>query len=229
MKTDGVVRRVGVMAMAVLMTASVTGCASLSQTERGAGIGAAAGAAVGAVVGSRTGSTARGAIIGAAVGATAGAVIGREMDAQADALEAELEGAKVERVGEGLQLTFDSGIFFGFDSAELQSEARQNLDVLVRNLQTYPGYNVVIVGHTDSRGRAEYNQRLSERRAQAAGNYLISRGIEARRIDTIGMGMTEPVASNDTDAGRAMNRRVEIAIFASEAYRRELEQREGTR
>jgi len=207
--------------------ALLNGCAALNQTQRGAVIGAAAGGAVGAAVGSATGSTARGAIIGAAVGGTAGAVIGRQMDQQRAELAQELPGARVERYGEGLLITFDSGILFGFDSDVIQGAARENLTNLSNSLRSYPETEVLIVGHTDNVGSAQYNQGLSERRAAAARNYLVSQGVPSNRIRTQGMGLREPVASNETESGRAQNRRVEVAIFASEAYRQELLRRHG--
>jgi outer membrane protein OmpA-like peptidoglycan-associated protein len=209
------------------VAALLSGCAGLNQTQRGAVIGAAAGGAVGAAVGSATGSTARGAIIGAAVGGTAGAVIGRQMDQQREELAAELPGARVERYGEGLLITFDSGILFGFDSDVIQGAARDNLTNLSNSLRRYPDTEVLVVGHTDNVGSAQYNQGLSERRAASARNFLVAQGVPANRVRTQGMGLREPVASNETEAGRAQNRRVEVAIFASEAYRQELLRRHG--
>jgi outer membrane protein OmpA-like peptidoglycan-associated protein len=209
------------------VTALLGGCAQLTQTQRGAAIGAAAGGAVGAAVGSATGSTARGAIIGAAVGGTAGAVIGAQMDRQRAELAAELEGARVERYGEGLLITFESGLLFDFDSDVVRGAARENLTNLANSLRNYPDTEVLIVGHTDNVGAAAYNQGLSERRAASARNYLVSQGVPANRIRTMGMGLREPVASNETEAGRAQNRRVEVAIFASEQYRQELLRRHG--
>jgi outer membrane protein OmpA-like peptidoglycan-associated protein len=203
------------------------GCAGMTQTQRGATIGAAAGGAVGAAVGSATGSTARGAIIGAAVGGTAGAVIGAQMDRQRAELASELEGARVERYGEGLLLTFESGLLFDFDSDVVRGAARQNLTNLANSLRNYPETEVLIVGHTDNVGSAQYNQGLSERRAASARNFLVSQGVPSNRIRTQGMGLREPVASNETEAGRAQNRRVEVAIFASEAHRQELLRRHG--
>jgi outer membrane protein OmpA-like peptidoglycan-associated protein len=211
----------------VAIAALVSGCAGLTQTQRGAVVGAAAGGAVGAAVGNATGSTARGAIIGAAVGGTAGAVIGAQMDRQRAELARELEGATVERYGEGLLLTFASGLLFDFDSDVVRGAARQNLTNLANSLSSYPDTEVLIVGHTDNVGSAQYNQGLSERRAAAARSFLISQGVPANRIRTQGMGLREPVASNDTDAGRAQNRRVEVAIFASESVRQELIRRHG--
>jgi outer membrane protein OmpA-like peptidoglycan-associated protein len=213
---------------AVLAIAGVlNGCAALNQTQRGALIGAAAGGAVGAAVGDATGSTARGAIIGAAVGGTAGAIIGAQMDRQRAELAAELEGARVGRFGEGLLITFDSGILFAFDSDVIQGAARQNLANLANSLRRYPDTEVLIVGHTDNIGSPQYNQGLSERRAASARNFLIVQGIPADRIRTQGLGLHEPVAGNDTETGRALNRRIEVAIFASEVYRQELLRRHG--
>jgi outer membrane protein OmpA-like peptidoglycan-associated protein len=215
---------------AVLTVAALfSGCSALTQTQRGAVIGAGAGGAVGAAVGSATGSTARGAIIGAAVGGVAGAVIGAQMDRQRAELASDLEGARVERYGEGLLITFDSGLLFGFDSDVVQGAARQNLTNLANSLREYPETEVLIVGHTDNVGTAAYNQGLSERRAASARNFLVSQGVQANRVRTMGMGLNEPVANNQTEAGRSQNRRVEVAIFASEAHRQELLRRHGGR
>jgi len=208
--------------LAVVSVFLLSGCASWSQAETGAAIGGATGAVLGGVIGNQTGSTARGAIIGAAVGGTAGAIIGREMDKQAEELEEGLPNAEVERVGEGIQVTFDSGILFDFDSSALRPVAQGHLTELAASLREYDDSELLIVGHTDSVGADEYNQRLSERRAEAAGNFLIRAGVAPSRIRTTGLGETEPVASNDTEVGRQENRRVEVAIFASEAYRKRL-------
>ncbi|HWV57506.1 MAG TPA: OmpA family protein [Longimicrobiales bacterium] len=209
---------------AVLLVASVPllagGCSQLSGTQRGAIIGAAGGAAVGAAVGNATGSTARGAIIGAAVGGVAGAIIGRRMDQQAEELALAIPGATVQRVGEGIVVTFDSGILFDFDRSDLRPEARQNLANLAASLNKYPDTEILLVGHTDNVGTDSYNQSLSERRALAARDYLVAQGVAAARIRAVGRGESEPIATNDTDAGRQQNRRVEVAIFAGEELRR---------
>jgi outer membrane protein OmpA-like peptidoglycan-associated protein len=224
-----IARRAGAaLALAVFMIGTTSGCASLTRTERGAIIGAATGATVGGVVGRVAGSTTRGAIIGAVVGGAAGAVIGREMDQKAEQLETELENAEVERVGEGILVTFDSGILFDFDSSVLRAEARQNLAELARTLGDMSGdVELLIAGHTDSVGTDDYNFRLSERRAQAAADYLMTRGIPPARIFISGLGETEPVATNDTDQGRQLNRRVEVAIYATDEYREEVRRRVG--
>lgn len=212
----------GVAMTVAILVPFAAGCSSLSQTQKGAIIGAAGGGAVGAAVGSAAGSTAKGAIIGAAVGGVAGAIIGRQMEKQAEELAADLENAKVEQVGEGLLVTFDSGLLFDYDSDVVKGAAADNLTSLANSLQTYPESEVLIVGHTDARGTDSYNMDLSDRRAASARAYLTSQGIDPSRIRTTGRGEVEPVATNDTDAGRQQNRRVEVAIFASEEYREQL-------
>lgn len=201
----------------------LAGCSQMSQMQKGAIIGAAGGGAVGAAIGKATGSTARGAIIGAAVGGAAGAIIGRQMDKQAEELALSIPGATVQRVGEGIVVTFDSGILFDFNSAELRPEARQNLLNLAESLKKHDGTEVLLIGHTDSVGSDSYNQTLSERRAQAAANFLASAGVSPQRIRAVGRGESEPIADNGTEAGRQENRRVEVAIFAGEAMRKQAE------
>lgn len=211
---------IAIVAAVLLLPLSFSGCASMSKSERGAAVGGTAGAVLGGVIGNQTGSTARGAILGAAIGGAAGVLIGRQMDEQAEALEEEIPNAEVERVGEGIQVTFDSGILFDFDSYELRDVAREHLTNLASSLKEYADSEVLIVGHTDSSGADDYNQRLSENRANAAGNLLIRSGVAPSRVKMMGLGETEPVASNETDEGMQQNRRVEVAIFASEEYRK---------
>lgn len=207
-----------VLAMAVTLPA----CASLNHTQKGAVIGAAAGGAAGAVIGKQVGSTAKGAIIGAAVGGTAGAIIGARMDRQAKELAMEIPGARVERVGEGIVVTFDSGLLFAYDSDVIQGSARTNLTNLAQSLDKYPKTDVLIVGHTDATGSNSYNQGLSERRAASAAAYITGQGVERARLRTTGRGELEPIASNDTADGRALNRRVEIVIVASDELKKEV-------
>ena len=214
-------------ALIALTVLQVSACASWGNREKGAVVGAAAGAGVGAVIGNQTGSTARGAIIGAVVGGAAGAVIGHQMDQQAKEIDQSVPGAKVERVGEGIQVTFDSGLLFDFDSDRIRPDAAANLNSLAESFVKYPNSDLLIVGHTDSRGDDTYNMNLSQRRANAASAYLAARGVPANRIKTSGRGEMEPVASNDTEAGMQQNRRVEIAIFANEAYRNQVKSNSG--
>jgi outer membrane protein OmpA-like peptidoglycan-associated protein len=203
---------------AVVLGASVlviTGCGT-SKAVRGGVIGAGTGGVIGGVIGNQAGNTAVGAIIGAAVGGTTGALIGRHMDKQAEEMQRDLENARIERVGEGIKITFDSGILFDYDSAALRSLARTNIDNLVVILNKYPDTNIVVEGDTDNTGSDSYNQDLSERRARAVANQLMAGSVAGSRVSTLGLGESNPVASNDTDAGRQLNRRVEIAIFANE-------------
>ncbi|HTH66306.1 MAG TPA: OmpA family protein [Gemmatimonadales bacterium] len=207
-----------------LMSLSLNSCATHAQT--GAVVGATSGAVVGGVVGKVAGNhTARGAIIGAVVGGTAGALIGARMDRQAKELAQNIPGAKVERVGEGIQVTFESGLLYDFDSDIVRPEARKNLRTLAASLDKYPGSDILVVGHTDQVGPASYNQSLSERRASAAADYLVVQGVNRDRVSTRGKGETEPIADNETERGRELNRRVEVAIYASQAYRAELAKR----
>jgi outer membrane protein OmpA-like peptidoglycan-associated protein len=213
-------------AFAALVSGSA--CASLSKKENGAIIGATAGAAAGGLIGSANGSTAKGAIVGAAVGGAAGAVIGHQMDQQAKEIKQNIPGAVVERVGEGLQVTFESGLLFDYDSDVLRAAAKDNLATLASSLDKYPGTNVVIVGHTDDKGTDSYNMTLSERRAAAASGYLASRGVTSVRLRAVGRGEIEPVAPNDSDAGRQKNRRVEVAIYANDQLKAQALRQGGT-
>jgi outer membrane protein OmpA-like peptidoglycan-associated protein len=209
--------------VAAMTAIGLNGCATHSQT--GVLVGATGGAVVGGVIGKATGNTARGAVIGAVVGGAAGGIIGAQMDRQAKELKQNIPGAIVERVGEGITVTFQSGLLYGFDSDVVRPEAQKNLRALASSLDKYPGSDILIVGHTDQVGSSQYNQSLSERRAAAAANYLVSQGVARSRVATRGMGETDPVATNETEMGRQQNRRVEVAIYASEAYRAEAAQR----
>lgn len=206
-----------------LLALLLVGCATKTQT--GAVVGTAGGAVVGGVIGKVAGSTAKGAIIGAVVGGVAGAIIGSQMDKQAKELEQNIKGARVERVGEGIQVTFDSGLLFDFDSEVLRPEAKTNLRELAASLVKYPGSDLLILGHTDQLGSTGYNQALSERRANSAASYLMAQGVGGSRIAARGLGETEPVASNETEAGRQANRRIEASIFASKETRAAAEKR----
>jgi outer membrane protein OmpA-like peptidoglycan-associated protein len=210
------------VAALTLTALALGGCASMSNKEKGAVIGAATGAAAGGAIGRANGSTAKGAIIGAAVGGTVGAVIGHQMDQQAKELEQNIPGAIVERVGEGIQVTFQSGLLFDFDSDRVKADAAANLKNLAASLDKYPNSSLLIVGHTDAVGRGDYNQTLSEKRARATAQYLAGQGVGTGRLQTAGRGETEPVAPNETEAGKQKNRRVEVAIYASDAYRSQL-------
>jgi outer membrane protein OmpA-like peptidoglycan-associated protein len=201
--------------VAVLLALGLTACASMSRKEKGAIIGGVAGGVAGGVIGNQTGSTTRGAIIGAVVGGTAGAIIGHQMDQQAKELQQNIPGATVRRVGEGIAVTFSSGLLYDFDSDVVRAEAAQNLRNLAASLEKYPNTDLLIVGHTDAVGSGDYNQTLSQRRASAASGFLAAQGVGSARLQAVGRGETEPLATNDTEAGRQLNRRVEIAIVAN--------------
>lgn len=208
------------LSMTLLMFLAVTflfsSCASWSKTQKGAVIGTAAGSAAGAVIGRASGNTALGTIIGAAVGGASGAVIGRQMDKQAEEIKKTVPGAKVERVGEGIVVEFNSSILFGFDKSDLSADAKTNLDKLVVVLNSYADTDIEIQGHTDSKGSEAYNQDLSVQRARKVSYYLTDQGIPSGRLNVKGFGETLPKYENDTSNGRTQNRRVEFLITANE-------------
>ncbi len=181
-------KRIASLLTAVALVAVVTvgsySCATKTQT--GALVGAGAGAVVGGAVGAAAGNTAVGAILGAAIGGAAGAVIGNYMDKQAEEMERDLEGAKIVRVGEGIKITFGSGLLFDVNKADLRPEARAELTDLARILNKYSDTNVLIEGHTDSTGPEDYNQTLSERRARSVSTFLAAQNVDSRRFSVIG-------------------------------------------
>lgn len=197
------------------------GCKSWSKTAKGGTIGAGAGGLAGAVIGKAAGNTVTGAILGAAVGGAAGAAIGNYMDRQAKEMEKELDDAEVERVGEGIKITFDSGILFDFDSYALRSASKNNINELSSILEDYPDTKVMFAGHTDSVGDASYNQDLSEKRAKSVAQYASTHGVDSERMIITGFGEKDPVADNSTEAGRQENRRVEIAVYANEDLKKQ--------
>jgi outer membrane protein OmpA-like peptidoglycan-associated protein len=203
------------------LTLSVGSCATKAQT--GAVIGAGGGAVVGAVIGKATGSTAAGTIIGAVVGGAAGAIIGDYMDRQAREMERDLEGARIERVGEGIKITFPGGILFDVDRAEVRGEAVDDLTKLARILNKYDDTNVLIEGHTDATGTEQYNMDLSVRRASSVATLLAVQNVSRDRLDAVGYGELRPTASNDTADGRQRNRRVEVAIWANDDLKKAAE------
>jgi len=192
-----------------------------NNTQKGAGIGAVAGGVIGGILGNnlgKGGNTALGAVIGAAVGGAAGGVIGNKMDKQAQKIEQVLPGAEVVRTEEGINLILDenSRVTFDYNASSLTSTAKTNIDKLIEVFKEYPDTNLLIVGHTDNKGSQSYNLPLSQKRAQSVRDYLVSKGISSSRLTSQGKGLEEPIADNNTDQGRAQNRRVEIAITANE-------------
>lgn len=207
----------------VLSLQFMVGCKTMNNAQKGTAIGVAGGAAVGALIGKWANNTAAGAIIGAAVGGTAGVLIGRYMDKQVEEIQADLKDAKVERVGEGIKITFDSGILFAINSSDLSATAKDNIGKLAGVLNKYEDTNILIEGHTDSTGPADFNQTLSEKRAASVASYLTSNNVLVPRISTIGYGPNQPLVSNDTPENRSLNRRVEIAIFANDKLKKAAE------
>lgn len=200
--------------------ALITGCANMNRAGKGGLIGAGAGGLIGGVIGRASGNTAAGAIIGAAVGGTAGAAIGHYMDKQAAELQRDLKNAKVERVGEGIKITFNSGILFDVNKDDLKPAAKENLVELARILKKYDDTEIMVQGHTDATGSDSHNKKLSEERAESVGDYLQSNGVKSGRIDESGHGEESPVADNSSEAGRQANRRVEVAIWANDKLKK---------
>ena len=201
-----------------------TSCNSWNSTAKGGAIGAGSGAALGGILGNKSGNTAEGAILGAAIGGVTGAAIGRYMDKQKEQLEQDLgNSADVERVGEGILVTFESGILFGFDSDDLNQDVKHQLDEFSETLKEYSETELLVQGYTDSIGSENYNLELSQERAQSVRNYLGGLGIDYNRMKVEGLGESNPVATNDTPEGRDQNRRVEIAIFANNELKQKAE------
>jgi outer membrane protein OmpA-like peptidoglycan-associated protein len=207
------------LSVAVLLFGLVS-CASMNKTEQGALIGAGGGAVVGGIVGKLAGNTLLGALIGAAVGGAAGAYIGNYMDRQAAEIRRDLEGARVDRIGEGIKITFESGLLFDVDKSDLRTVSRDNLAKLAVILNKYGDTNVLIEGHTDSTGADDYNLRLSRERAQSVSYYLATLQVTGSRINTQGYGESQPIASNDSTEGRQANRRVDVAIMANDKLKK---------
>lgn len=212
----------GIIPVLMVLVMIFASC-NTSKTFKGGAIGAGTGGAIGGLIGSKSDNTAKGAILGAVIGGSAGALIGNYMDKQAEELEQDLEGADIERVGEGIKITFDSGILFGFDSSELTYASKTNIAELAETLKKYEDTEILIEGHTDSKGSDSYNQELSERRAGSVAGELRSLGVAASRISEVGYGEEMPIADNSTEEGRSQNRRVEVAIFANDKLKKAAE------
>jgi outer membrane protein OmpA-like peptidoglycan-associated protein len=211
-----------ILTLFVLMVFLLAGvnCASWNKTTRGAVIGGAGGAVLGAVIGRAAGSTLLGTILGAAVGGAAGAFIGNYMDKQAAEMQRDLEGAEVQRIGEGIKITFDSGILFDIDKSDLRPVSKTNLAELAKILNKYPDTNILIEGHTDDTGSDDHNMTLSKDRAQSVALNLATVEVKSARFSTSGYGETQPIVMNDTPEGRQKNRRVDIAIIANDKLKK---------
>ena len=196
----------------------VFGCKTMNKQQKGTAIGAAGGAAVGALV---TKGSVWGILIGAAVGGTAGNLIGKKMDKQAKELKQAVPTAQVERVGEGIDLTFESGLMFAINSSDISDTYKSDLSGAADVFKKYPETNIVIEGHTDDTGSDDYNMTLSEKRAKAVKAFLVSKGVAENRLTDKWYGETQPKYPNDSEANRQKNRRVELAIFANDKMKEE--------
>ena len=203
---------------------SFTSCGSMKDRDKGVIIGAAAGAIIGGVIGDKAGNTAAGAIIGAAIGGAAGAYIGNYMDKQAEEIERDLEGAKIERIGEGIKITFESGILFDVNKSSLRPVAKTNLENLAVILNKYEDTEILIEGHTDSTGSEDHNLDLSIRRGESVASYMAMNNVIPTRFTVLGYGENQPIATTETTVGREQNRRVEIAIFANDKLKKVAEE-----
>jgi outer membrane protein OmpA-like peptidoglycan-associated protein len=216
-------KRIKILGLGSLLVLSFlfAGCEATknaNNAQKGAGIGAVAGGIIGAIIGNNTGiGTAGGAAIGAAIGGGTGAVIGHNMDKQAREIDEALPSADVERVGEGIRLVLkEDAVRFDLNKSTLTAQAKTNLDKLVPVFKEYADTNIEIFGYTDSSGKPEYNLTLSQKRAESVKVYLVSKGLVSSRFKTSGLGIAEPIATNDTPEGRSQNRRVEFAITAND-------------
>ncbi|MBO2545093.1 OmpA family protein [Salegentibacter sp. BDJ18] len=223
MKTT--INRMFAILFAATLLFSCEATKNANNKQKGAVIGSAGGAVIGGVVGNNTGdgNTALGAIIGGVVGGAAGAIIGNRMDDQAKEIEQEIPGAEVERVGEGINVTFDesSGVYFDTEKYNINAKSQQTLNKLADIFKEYPDSNILVEGHTDDTGSETYNLTLSKNRAQAVTNYLTNQGLSSGRFETKWYGESQPKYDNETAEGRAKNRRVELAIVANEELKEE--------
>lgn len=217
-----------VLYILVVLAIIISGCKA-TKTQKGAAIGTGTGAAMGAIIGKTAGNTAMGAVIGAAVGGAAGAIIGNQMDKQAEEIKKEVPDAEVihNPGDEGIIINFTSKVLFGFDKYSLTEKSKSTIMDLSKVLNKYPDTDLLIQGHTDSQGSDEYNQTLSENRARSVADYLKLQGVGSTRIKVIGYGKTQPIASNETDAGRAENRRVTFVITANDKMKKDAQKQAG--
>jgi len=222
MKTT--INRLTILALILVLSIGFTNCKAVQNAnnrQKGAVIGATGGAILGAIIGNNVGKGGNGelgAVIGGVVGGTAGVIIGNQMDKQAQRIEEEIPGAEVERVDDGIVVTFDegSGVYFATNMYNINATSEATLNKLIGVFKEYPDTNLLVVGHTDSQGSEDYNMTLSKNRAYAVTNYLTSHGISAGRLTTNWFGETQPMHDNTTPEGRAKNRRVNIAILPNE-------------
>jgi len=218
-------KRIIVITLIAIIVLGAIGCASWTNKEKGAVIGATTGGVIGGLIGEVEGNTALGAIIGAAVGGLAGTWIGDYMDKQAEDLESELgENATIERVGEGIKVTLDSGLLFDFNKSDIKEESKKSLTKFAKTVNKYKDTNIILEGHTDNVGEQSYNVELSRQRAKAVADFINNLKVDGKRLTEFGYGEVQPIADNTDEAGRQQNRRVEIAIFANDELKKQAEE-----
>lgn len=223
------------LTVVVLSATLLVGCEATrnaNNQQKGTVIGAAGGAIIGAVIGNNVGSgdnSELGAVIGGVVGGAAGNIIGNKMDKQAQRIEEEIPGAEVERIDDGIVVNFDenSGVYFATNKYDINAKSQETLNGLSQVMREYPQTNILVVGHTDNTGSADYNMTLSKNRAQAVTNYLVTNGISAGRFTTQWYGEEQPKYDNTTSAGRAKNRRVTLAIVPNQEMKNEAKRQAG--
>ena len=233
MKT--IINKIGILFFSMLLVVSFTNCKAVqnaNNAQKGGVIGAAGGAVIGAIIGNNVGKGGNGelgAVIGGVVGGTAGVLIGRKMDKQAQEIEEEVPGAKVERVDNGIVVTFDegSGVYFATNKFNINAPSQETLDKLIGVFNQYPDTNILVVGHTDSTGVDSYNMTLSKNRAYSVSNYLKNNGVNSSRLTTNWFGETQPIHDNSTLEGRAKNRRVNVAILPNDKMVEDAKQEAG--
>lgn len=218
----------------LLMALTLVNCKSIQNAnnkQKGGAIGATGGAILGAIIGNNVGSgnAALGAVIGGVVGGGAGVLIGNKMDKQAQQIEEEVPGAQVERVDQGIVVTFEdgSGVYFATNKYNINEPSQTTLKKLISIFKENPDTKILVVGHTDSSGDAAYNMTLSKNRANSVSSFLKQNGINASRLITKWFGEEQPIADNSTEAGRSKNRRVNIVILPNEDMIEDAKQQAG--
>ena len=234
MKTT--LRQIGTLFIALTLIVGFSSCEATKNAnnkQKGAVIGATSGALLGAIIGNNAGkggNGAMGAVIGGVVGGTAGVLIGDNMDKQAQKIEEEIPGAQVERVDDGIVVTFDenSGVYFDTAKYNINADSQATLDKLANVLREYPDTNVLVVGHTDSVGADAMNMTLSKNRAMSVTNYFVqTKGLGSGRFTTNWFGEEAPIADNSTAEGRAKNRRVNLAIVPNQKMKDDAQRQAG--
>ena len=217
------------LVLLMMLSIGLYSCSSLNKAQKDGAIGAGAGAVLGGIIGSLSGHAGLGAIAGAAIGGGAGAIIGHKMDKQAAEIQKALPTAKVERVGEGIVVEFNSKVLFAINKADLSAASKASLDNLNDMLVKYPDTNVEIQGHTDNTGTSDGNLKLSQKRADAVKSYLLLKGIASERLTSKGYGQDDPKYSNDTEDGKAQNRNVQFLISANDKMKADATKEAGSK